>query len=154
MRPITIFFFTFFGVLLISCQKEKKLKEYLVGFWQTTYIKIEMPTFQKSDTTSVFEDTFENHPERIVQSSYHHDGTFTTWSVDKEGERYGDTSGTWHIKGDSLYLDFFYNERNIREAYYVEKIKNGFKAISKYDRDKDGESDDLLLMKTKQIIKE
>lgn len=141
-----------FGILFVGCTpKEKTLKDYMTDSWQTTYIKIEMPTFQKSDSTSVFEDKFENNPARIVQSRYKKDGTFSTWSLNREGKRYGDSSGTWKIKKDSLYLEFFYDGREVKEAYRIEKIENGFKGISKYDWDKDGEYDDLLTMKTKRI---
>ena len=141
-----------FGMLFASCGKEDhNLKEYMVDSWQTTYIKIEMPTFQKSDSTYVFEDTFENNPARIVQSSYKDDGTFTTWSLNREGKRYGDSKGTWNVKGDSLFLEFFYDGRTVKEAYFVEKIEDGFKGKSLYDWDKDGEFDDLLQMRTKRI---
>lgn len=141
-----------FGILFASCGKgENDLKEYMTDSWQTTYIKIDMPTFQKSDSTYVFEDKFENNPARIVQSSYKDDGTFTTWSLNREGKRYGDSKGTWDVKGDSLLLEFFYDGRTVKEAYFIEKIENGFQGKSKYDWDKDGEFDDLLEMKTKRI---
>jgi hypothetical protein len=141
-----------FGILFASCtQKEKPLKEYMANSWQTTYMKIEMPTFGKSDSTHVFIDKFENNPARRVQSWYKKDGTFTTWSLNREGKRYGDSSGSWDIKGDSLHIEFFYDGRNVKEAYHIEKIKDGFKGTSKYDWDKDGEYDDLLIMKTRKI---
>ncbi|MDT7831525.1 hypothetical protein RQM59_03980 [Flavobacteriaceae bacterium S356] len=142
-----------FGMLFASCtNKEKPLKEYMTDAWETKYMKIEMPTFSKSDSTHVFEDKFENNPARRVQSVYKSDGTFYTWSLNRKGERHGNSSGTWDIKGDSLFIEFFYDGRNVKEAYHVEKIKDGFKGISKYDWDKDGEFDDLLTMKTKRIV--
>lgn len=141
-----------FGMLFASCsEKEKTLKEYMTDSWETKYMKIEMPTFGKSDSTHVFEDKFENNPARRVQSLYKSDGTFSTWSLNREGEQYGNSSGTWDVQGDSLYIEFFYDGRNVKEAYHIEKIENGFKGVSKYDWDKDGEFDDLLTMKTKRI---
>jgi len=146
-------FLVVFGTLFVSCSpKEKSLKEYMTDSWETKYMKIEMPTFNKSDSTNVFEDKFENNPARRVQSLYKSDGTFTTWSLNRKGERHGDSSGTWDVQGDSLFIEFFYDGRDVKEAYYIEKIKNGFKGISKYDWDKDGEFDDLLIMKTKRIV--
>ena len=139
------------GMLFVGCAKEKTLKEYMIDSWQTTYIKIEMPTFQKSDSLNVFEDKFENNPERIVQSWYKDDGTFTTWSLNREGEKYGESKGKWNIKGDSLHIEFFYNGRNVKEGYLIKRIENGFRGESKYDWDNDGEFDDLLTMKTKRI---
>ena len=144
--------FLVFGMLFAACkQEEKTLREYMINSWQTTYIKIEMPTFQKSDSTSTFEDTFENNPERIVQSKYNDDGTFSTWSLNQKGEKYGNSEGTWKMKGDSLLIEFFYNGKDVKEAYQSKKIENGFQGKSKYDWDGDGEFDDLLIMKTKQI---
>lgn len=143
--------FFVFGMLFVGCEQEKSLKEYMADSWQTTYIKIEMPTFQKSDSTQVMEDRFENNPARIVQSSYKTDGSFTTWSLNREGKRYGDSKGTWDVKGDSLFIEFFYDGRTVKEAYQIEKIENGFQGKSKYDWDNDGEFDDLLVMKTKRI---
>lgn len=147
----TIGVLVIFGMLFASCKQSTSLKEYMTDSWQTTYMKIEMPTYGKSDSTSVFEDRFENNPKRRVQSWYKDDGTFTTWSLTREGKRYGDSKGTWDVKGDSLFIEFFYDGRNVKEAYYIEKTAEGFKGVSKYDWDKDGEYDDLLIMKTRRI---
>ncbi|MEQ6124286.1 hypothetical protein AAON49_08815 [Pseudotenacibaculum sp. MALMAid0570] len=152
MKRLFLLYLGLFGMLFVSCkQEEKTLKEYMTDSWQTTYIKIEMPTFQKSDTTNVFEDKFENNPARIVQSKYNSDGSFSTWSLNREGEKYGNSEGVWGVKGDSLFLEFYYDGRNVKEAYQIEKTENGFQGKSKYDWDKDGEFDDLLIMKTKRI---
>ena len=89
-----------FGILFASCSdKEKPLKEYMADAWETKYMKIEMPTFNTFDSTHVFVDKFENNPVRRVQSLYKNDGTFSTWSLNRKGERHGDTSGTWDVKG-------------------------------------------------------
>ncbi len=140
-----------FGIVFASCQKEQTLKEYMTDSWQTTYLKIEMPTFQKSDSTNVFEDKFENNPERIAQSSYKKDGTFVAWFLDKDGKRQGDSPGKWKVEGDSLFVAFYYGERDVKVSYHIEKTEEGFVGTSKYDWDKDGEFDDLLVMKTKRI---
>lgn len=143
--------FLAFILIMTGCKKEETLQDYMVGAWETTYIKIEMPTFQKSDTANVFEDKFENNPSRIVQSNYKEDGTFSTWSLNREKKKYGESKGTWNIKADSLFIEFFYDGRDVKEAYQIQKIENGFQGKSKYDWDNDGEFDDLLLMKTKRI---
>ena len=98
-----------FALFLASCQQKPNLQEYMVDSWQTTYLKIDMPTFQKSDSTNVFEDKFENNPQITARSSYSSDGTFMAWYLNQNGEIIGEkTPGTWQVKGDSLYVQYDY----------------------------------------------
>lgn len=119
--------------------------------WQTTYMKIKMPTYQKSDSTSVFENTFESSSARIAQSSYKEDGTFVAWFINSEGKRQGEAPGKWKVEKDSLHIEYVYGGRAVKVGYHIEKTSNGFKGTSRYDWDEDGEFDDLLVMKTKRI---
>ena len=141
-----------FAMLFASC--EPTLKEYMTNSWQTSYIKIEMPTYQKKDTINVFEDTFENNPPRIAQSQYNADGTFVAWYVTPTGFRLGDTPGTWTAAGDSLFIEYEYNGTLRKVPYHIKRVKEGFEATSKYDWDEDGEYDDILFMRTKRIVLE
>ncbi len=138
-------------MLFVACKKEKPLKEYMVDSWQTSYLKIEMPTVNKTDSLSVFEDKFDNNPERIAQSKYNKDGTFSAWFINKKGEKKGESKGTWSVAKDTLRIEYFYGGRDVKVAYKVEKTKEGFKAVSKYDWDADGDFDDTLWMHTKRI---
>jgi hypothetical protein len=149
-----VVFILVFGILFASCKQEESLQKYMTDSWQTTYLKIEMPTVQKSDSTSVIEDKFDNNPERVAQSSYKEDGTFVAWFLDKEGKRQGDAPGKWEVEGDTLKIEYFYAGRAIKVGYHIEKTKEGFIGTSKYDWDGDGEFDDLLVMKTKRIKSE
>lgn len=146
-----IAFILLFGIVFVSCNQEKALQEYMTKSWQTDYIKIEMPTYRSSDSTYVFEDDFKNNPPRIAQSQYKSDGTFVAWYLDPSGNRLGDAPGTWKIKGDSLMIEYEYNGRVSKVSYHIKKTEEGFEGTSKYDWDEDGENDDLLIMKTKQI---
>lgn len=142
-----------FGMLFASCEKkEPTLKEYMTSSWETTYLKIEMATFKNTENSSVFEDKFGPKANRIAQSEYNADGTFTAWFVDKAGNHLGSTSvGNWDVKGDTLYVDFVYGGKDVKVGYHIERTEEGFKGVSKYDWDDDGEKDDLLTMKTKRI---
>lgn len=142
------------GMLFVSCSNEKSLEEYMVNSWETTYLKIEMPTFQKSDSTNVFEDTFLNSPPRRARSKYNKDGTFMAWFVNQKNEKSGESKGNWKLKKDSLIVEFFYGGRNVKVRYHIEKTTDGFNGKSIYDWDEDGEFDDLLIMTTKKITKE
>lgn len=142
-----------FGMLFVACgEKEPTLKEYMVDSWQTTYLKIDMPTFQKTGNSSVMEDDFGPKSQRYARSTYNADGTFSAWFVDKVGKETGGTSvGTWDVKGDSLFVEFTYGGRDVKVGYHIERTEEGFKGVSKYDWDEDGEFDDILTMKTKRI---
>ena len=141
-----------FGMFFASCKQNLSTKEFMVDSWETTYLKIEMPTYNKSDSLVIFEDKFDNNPARIAQSKYNADGTFSAWFINK-GEEKGESKGTWNVKSDSLYIAFFYGGRDVKVAYYITKTDEGFLGESKYDWDEDGEIDDTLLMKTKRIKK-
>lgn len=143
-----------FGILFVSCKKEKTLKEYLTDSWQTTYLKIEMPTANRSDSLSVYEDKFDNNPERIAQSKYNDDGTFSAWFINKQGEKDSESEGTWSVINDTLHIEYFYGGRNVKVDYKITKTSAGFDAKSLYDWDEDGDIDDTLLMKTKRIKKD
>ena len=140
-------FGTFFG----ACKKEQPLKEYMVNSWETTYLKLEMQTYQKSDSLKVYEDTFDNNPELLAQSIYNADGTFSAWFLNQKGEHVSNSDGTWNVENDSLFVAFFYAGRNMKVSYHITKTDEGFLGKSKYDWDEDGDFDDLLTMKTKII---
>ena len=146
-----IIFILFLGTLIVACKKEKSLEEYMTDSWQTTYLKLEMPTYEKSDSLYVFEDKFDKNPTLIAQSIYHKDVTFNAWFINKEGEKISESDGNWSVKNDSLFVDFTYNNRNIKVGYYIEKTTEGFLGKSAFDWDNDGDFDDFLTMKTKRI---
>lgn len=125
----------------------------MVNSWETTYLKIEMPTVNKTDSLQVYEDKFENNTNVLAQSKYNTDGTFSAWFINKENKKINESSGTWFIKDDSLHISYFYNGRNVAVSYAITPNENGFVGTSKYDWDNDGEFDDLLTMKTKVISK-
>lgn len=151
MKIKKIIFILFFGILIVACTKEKSLETYMTDSWQTTYLKIEMPTYEKSDSLYVFEDKFDKQPQLIAQSVYHKDGTFNAWFINKEGEKISESDGNWSVKNDSLFVDFSYNNRDIQVGYHIEKTEEGFLGKSIFDWDNDGAFDDFLTMKTKRI---
>lgn len=163
-----LIFILVFGMLFVSCkkekpkqeeppkevvQKEKTLKEYMVDSWETTYLKIEMPTFYNTDSLRVIEETYDENSARRAQSIYNADGTFSSWFINSFGEDTGQTSvGEWDVKGDSLYISFVYQGRDMKVRYFIEKTPEGFNGRSIYDWDDDGEFIDTLQMKTKRIV--
>ena len=154
MKISSFLFAVLFGLFFVSCTQEKSMKEYMVDSWETTYMKIEMPTYQKSDSTFVFEDDFKNNPPRRARSTYNADGTFIAWFVNQEDEKQDETSGKWSVRKDSLFIEFYYTGRDIKVGYKIEKTEEGFIGKSTFDWDIDSEFDDFLIMKTKRLSKE
>ncbi|MGB0879886.1 MAG: hypothetical protein ACPGTO_04920 [Polaribacter sp.] len=150
MKTKILLLILIFGTFFVSCQQES-LKEYMVNSWETTYLKLEMPTYKKSDSLYVFEDNFDHNPKRIARSKYNADGTFSAWFVNQKGEHISDSEGTWRIENDSLFIAFFYDGSAMKVGYHITKTEEGFLGKSKYDWDNDGDFDDLLTMKTKRI---
>ncbi|WP_397444789.1 hypothetical protein [Polaribacter sp. R77954] len=151
MKKNIIWIISFLGILIVACKKEKSLQEYMIDSWQTTYLKIEMPTFEKSDSLKVYEDKFNNNPELLAQSKYNADGTFKAWFINKKGEKVSESDGKWSVKNDSLLVAFFYNNREMKVKYHITKTEEGFLGKSTNDWDNDGDFDDFLTMKTKRI---
>jgi len=151
MKTNSFFIIALFGMLFVSCSSEKSTKEYMIDSWETSHLKIEMPTYQKSDSIYVFEDDFKNNPPRRAQSKYNRDGTFTAWYVNPENIKAGETNGQWSVKKDSLFIEYFYDGKTVKVGYFIEKTEAGFQGTSKSDWDNDGENDDLLIMNTKRL---
>jgi len=145
--------YIFIAVLFMSASSQKKesLHDYMIGSWQTEYIKIEMPTINKTDSLSVFEDDFSKPKSGKAKSTYKKDGTFTAWFELHNGTKTGVTNGIWKTKNDSLYIDYPYLGKQVKAWYLITKTPQGFDGKVIYDWDDDGEYDDTLFMKTKKI---
>ncbi|MFY7670515.1 hypothetical protein ACOSP6_05455 [Tenacibaculum sp. MEBiC06402] len=127
------------------------LKEYMLGNWETSYIKIEYPTYKKADSSFVFEDNFSNPNTGRAQSTYNNDGTFIAWFKQPDGTRVGETTGKWKTKGDSLFVDYPYLGKQVQAWYNILQTKEGFDGKVIYDWDDDQEFDDILIMKSKKL---
>lgn len=154
MKLKPFFYLVAFGMLFAACKNEKSLSDYMTTNWQTSYIKIEMPTAYGKDSLQVYEDDFSKKNAVIAQSSYLTDGTFKAWYVKPDGSKSGVSDGKWKVKGDSLFIEYIVAGKLINPSYYIEKTDEGLLAKSKHDWDKDGEFDDLLIMKSKRIKKQ
>jgi hypothetical protein len=134
-----------------STANTEKLAKFMEGSWETTYIKINMPSYRGSDSTHVFEDNFSNPASGKAQSSYAADGTFKAWFLQPNGEKVGETSGKYSTKNDSLFVDYHYGGQQVQAWYHIRPTETGFEGTVQYDWDKDQQFDDTLFMKTKRI---
>lgn len=169
MKSLTFIISITFGLIFVGCKQEKKkqsdhaiqkteviqqksLQDFMVGKWETQYIKIEYATYQKSDSTFIFEDDFSKPNSGRAQSVYKNDGTFSAWFQQPDSSKVDETKGNWKTKEkDSLYIDYFYLGKQVQAWYNIEQKGNEFKGIVISDWDNDGENDDTLIMKSKRI---
>lgn len=133
--------------------KQKKLNDFMLGSWQTTYLKVEMLTANGTDSTKVYEKDFSKKEDILAQATYHKNGTFLAWYVQPNGKKTGKAQGNWKAVNDSLFITYTVEGRigNFNPIYKIKQTDNGFKATSVYDWDKDGKKDDTLIMKSKRI---
>ncbi|MCI2230261.1 hypothetical protein MC378_13870 [Polaribacter sp. MSW13] len=143
-----------FGMFIVSCKQKQSLKEYMAQSWETTYLKIEMATYEKSDSLYVYEKEFNENSAQVAQSKYNSDGTFSAWFADKNGGKFSHVDGKWSAENDSLFVHFIYNDVTTNVSYHITQTDEGFLGKSKSDWDKDGDFDDLLTMRTKRIKEE
>jgi hypothetical protein len=154
MKLKKLLLFAIIGMLIVSCNQEKSIKEYMVNSWETVDININMPTFKNADSTFVFKDDFKNNPPRRARSTYKKDGTFTAWYVNQQEEKKGETTGKWSVVNDSLFIEYTAGAKDVKVGYQITKTEEGFIGVSKSDWDEDGKKDDLLTMKTKRLTLE
>lgn len=140
-------------LVVFSCKKESELHKYMINKWQTTHIKIVMPTYTNSDSTSVNKEDFTSKMATVPQSEYYKDGTYKSWYLSPNGGRIGEISGNWSADDTNLYLDYTFADNPVHVSYKVTKTNEGFKAVSINDWDFDGVKDDTLHMKAKYIKK-
>lgn len=142
-------------LLLSQCKKNQKTQPdpFIVGKWQTSFVRLDYPSYRGSDSAHYFVDRFQKGTERFAQSEYFPDGTFKAWFVDKDGNKQDETTGTWSLHKDSLSTSYFYLGKQMSPVYRIKEYKNkkGFKATSIFDWDGDGESDDQIIMRTDKL---
>lgn len=142
-------------VLLSGCTAPEKesLKEYVVGSWETAYMKVVIPTLNNTDSVSVLEYDYNKLELGKTKTNYLKDGTFVSWFQLSNGEKAGNVKGKWTTKKDTLLLDFYTlgKQIQVKVGYLITKTPEGFNGKSIYDYDKDGKLDDTLFVKEKRI---
>lgn len=137
-------------IFFLACTSKKE-RHFIVGSWQTSYLKITIPSAYHRDSVQVYEEDFSKAKAIKAQSTYKDNGTFIAWYLNEDGTKTSQTKGKWKVKQDSLYVEYIFKEKLVKPSYFIQQIPNGFKAISKYDWNNDGKKDDLLEMKVKKI---
>lgn len=90
MKTLRIIVLFCTAIAIVSCAtEEEKMTSYMTGKWESSYLKLELPTFQKKDTLIEYDIDFQNPDDpRAKQqgksySLHKADGTFETWQEKK-----------------------------------------------------------------------
>lgn len=153
-------FFVASIILLFSCASEdEKMQKYLLGNWETSYVKLEFQSFRGKDTIVEYDIDYANpHDPRAKQQGigklvYKADGTFESWS-EKNNLKIGRiTKGKWNATKDSLFYEFDQGPDKpvYKVAFGLKMIEDGFAIKAKQDRDNDGVQDDTYYLETVRL---
>lgn len=149
-----------FALCIVSCASEdEKMQRYIVGNWETVYVKLELPSYQGKDTLVEYDIDFANpHDPRAQRqgksfTTYNVDGTFKSWT-EKNSRPTGQSSeGKWRATKDSLFYDFKQGpgKKNVTISFLLKQIEDGFSMTGMQDRDNDGEKDDTFYLETVRL---
>lgn len=146
------------SLTFLSCETEdEKMVRYLTGNWETIYVKLELPTYQKQDTLVEYDIDFANPDDkRAIQqgksyTTYKADGTFKSWTKKNNRVSGQESIGKWRATKDSLFYDFTQREKTVTVSFGLKLIEDGFSMTALQDRDRDGEKDDTFYLETVRL---
>ena len=148
----------FLLVVLCSCaSEEEKMTQYMSGKWKTTFLSLEMPTYQNRDTLVAYNIDFLNPDDaeaKVLGDTYtlHNvDGSFKTWQSKRGIPSRTLSMGKWRVTLDSLFYTFASRDRETTVSFGLKKIEDGFSIEVLQDRDKDGVKDDTYYSETVRV---
>jgi hypothetical protein len=145
---------------VVSCTTEdERMQRYLIGNWETVYVKLELPTYQGKDTLVEYDIDFANpHDPRAKEqgkpfSTYNLDGTFKSWTEKNNRLAGQSTKGKWSATKDSLFYYFSQaaGKKDVTVAFGLKQIEDGFSITALQDRDNDREKDDTFYLETVRL---
>ena len=146
--------------VVTSCATEdEKMQRYLVGNWETVFVKLEMPSYMNKDTIVEYDIDFANPDDPRAQTqgkpmtSFNLDGTFTTWAELNNRATGRKTSAKWRATKDSLFYDIMDSKTNksFTVSFGLEKIEDGYATKRLVDQDRDGAIDDMIYIETVRL---
>lgn len=151
----TLFLIT--SAFLFSCsvkENNKKIYNPLVGEWRNVSMKVEMPTVNNTDSTSVVEVTEANWEQlmkiRTIQTFFKADGTYNSVHTNLNDSILYNPAGKWLISGDSIIMTDTFPQAGLTYKYRFtvrEQNTTGKKEwLAEFwgieDFDQDGKKDD------------
>ena len=152
--------FVLFVLSAVSCTTEdEKMQRYLIGNWETVYVKLELPTFKGKDTLVEYDIDFANpHDPRAQQqgksfTTYNIDGTFNSWTEKNRRPTGQSSEGKWRATKDSLFYDFSQgpDKKDVTISFGLKEIEDGFSMTALQDRDNDWKEDDTFYLETVRL---
>ncbi len=148
----------FLLVVLSSCASdEEKMTQYMSGKWKTTFLSLEMPTYQNRDTLVAYNIDFLNPDDAEAKALgdtytlHNADGSFKTWQSKRGIPSRTLSKGKWRVTLDSLFYTFVSRDRETTVSFGLKKIEDGFSIEILQDRDKDGVKDDTYYSETVRV---
>jgi len=147
-------------ILTASCATEdEKMQRYLIGNWETVYVKLELPSYKGRDTLIDYDIDFANpdDPRAKVQgkplTTFKENGKFVTWAEINNRSTGPKTEGKWKATKDSLYYTFNQGpgKKELTVALGLKKIDDGYATSRFVDQDRDGSKDDLIYLETVRL---
>lgn len=146
------------SLIMMSCETEdEKMTRYVTGNWETIYVKLELPTYQKRDTLIEYDIDFENPDDKRALNqgksftTHAADGTLKSWTVKNSLSKGLTTNGKWYATKDSLFYEIIQRTGTFKMSFGLEAIEDGFALTALQDRDRDGELDDTFYMETVRL---
>lgn len=146
------------AIVVTSCTTEdEKMQKYLIGNWEETYLKFELPSYQGKDTLVEYDIDFANpHDPRAKERgktfyTYNSDGTFEMWKKDVKAFTGKSTKGKWRATKDSLFWDIDQRGKTYTVPFGLKQIEDGYSMIGIRDFDKDGKKDDSVFIETVRL---
>ncbi|MDG1806124.1 hypothetical protein [Flavicella sp.] len=153
-------FLVVFAFVVASCATEdEKMQKYIIGNWETVFVKLEFETFKGKDTLVEYDIDFANPDDPRAQrqgkafSTYKADGTFKSWTEKNNRPTGQSTTGKWRVTKDSLFYDFAQGpgKKDVTVSFGLEKIDDGFAITGIQDRDSDRAVDDTIYLETVRL---
>lgn len=151
-KSLEKYLFLFLMIGIYSCNREKPSD--LVGVWEIDQLKINMKTYQNSDSTQVVEVSGKNWEEKMkvrnIQTYFNADGTYHSLHRNLQDSTIYDPAGTWKILGDSLIIQDTIPQR-ITYKFKFKVDKSVVEYWGTQDFDQDGKVDDEYYSKQLKI---
>lgn len=150
-----------FASTLISCMGKKEeikpsLSQQIIGEWQNSYLKVEMPTSNNTNVLDILEVTPQNWEKKMkllpIHTFFNKNRTYHSEHRNLKGTLIYNPAGIWSLKGDTLMMMDTYPIRGKCYKYKIAIDGNNIEFWGKEDFDADGVKDDLYYGKQTKLV--
>ena len=145
----------------VSCMGKKEeikpsLSQQIIGEWQNTYLKVEMPTSNNTRSLEVLEVTPQNWEKKMkiqpIRTIFNKNRTYHSEHRNLKGTLIYNPAGIWSIKGDTITMMDTYPIQGKCFKYKIAINGDCVEFWGKEDFDADGVKDDMYYGKQKKLV--